>query len=68
MRKEKQIWTCKIGEVDVSKLPHGSDLTMRQAVEEAYHLLTGEWPEFIFSGWNAELTPVERAVVKNKLP
>ena len=62
----KRIWKCKIGETD--NLPHGSDLPMRNAVERAYREITGEDPMFIFSGWGAELTEPERAVVEDRLP
>lgn len=58
-----KIWDCKIGEIDSSLLPAGSDGPMRRAVEEAYFNITGVRPEFIFSGWGAELTPAEREVV-----
>lgn len=57
-----KIWECKIGECDSKQLPNGSDLPMRQAVREAYRKLTGQEPEFIFSGWGAELTESERDV------
>lgn len=60
------IWSCKVGEADRAKLPHGADLPMRQAVAEAFHEITGEWPEFIFSGWVAELTPGEQSVVDDE--
>jgi hypothetical protein len=63
MRKQKQIWECQIGEVDVAKLPQASDAPMRAAVREAYFQLTGEYPEFIFSRWNAELDDVRRSIV-----
>jgi len=53
------IWTCKIGEANVSCLPNGADYPMRQAVERAYYDLTGRWPEFIFSGWGGTLTDSE---------
>lgn len=33
---------------------------MRRAVEKAYRELTGQDPVFIFSGWNAQLDPIER--------
>ena len=59
-------WYCKIGEgylrVD------GADRPMREAVAAAYRELTGEEPDFIFSGWGAELTESERAVVEDRLP
>ena len=63
-----KIWSCKIGEVPPSKLPRGSDMPMREAVARAYQEITGEEPSFIFSGWGAELTEPERAVVENRLP
>lgn len=62
------IWFCKIGEVDNSKVPRGADGPMREAVERAYQEITGEESEFLFSGWGAELTEGERAVVENRLP
>ena len=63
-----KIWSCKIGEVDADKLPHGSDLPMREAVGRAYKEITGEERAFIFSGWGAELTEPERAAVENREP
>lgn len=60
-----KIWDCKIGEVDESKLPPGSDAPMRAAVREAYLRITGEEPKFIFSGWGAQLDEGERRVVNN---
>lgn len=61
-------WACKIGEVPRGKLPDGADEAMRSAVEDAYHALTGEWPQFIFSGWGAELEEPERARVEDRKP
>ncbi len=61
------IWYCKIGETK-GKLPMGSDAPMRMAVRKAYGEITGGEPSFIFSGWGAELTEPERAVVENRLP
>jgi hypothetical protein len=59
-----KIWSCKIGEVDQatlrSRFPNGADAPMREAVREAYFRLTGKQPDFIFSGWGAQLTPRER--------
>lgn len=60
-----KIWTCKIGECEDVRVPHGADLPMRLAVQEAYQKLTGEIPRFIFSGWAGELTEFERAVAEN---
>jgi hypothetical protein len=41
---------------------------MRAAISRAYRELTGYEPDFIFSGWNAELDEPERAVVEDRLP
>lgn len=64
--KEERIWSCKIG--GVVSLPRGADSPMRLAVARAFSELTGSIPEFIFSGWGAELTEPERAVVENRSP
>jgi len=61
-----KIWSCKIGETN--DLPHGADLPMRIAIAEAYTRITGKTPDFIFSGWGAELTEAERAVVEDRSP
>jgi hypothetical protein len=61
-------WSCKIGEVDADRLPRGADYPMRRAIEAAYREITGQEPDFLFSGWGAELTEPERAVVENRLP
>lgn len=65
---KKRIWSCKIGEVDETKLPNAPDYSMRQAVSKAYTRLTQEEPFFIFSGWGDEITPYERVVVDNTEP
>ena len=62
-----KIWDCKIGEVDEFSLPDGADYPMRRAIEKAYIEITGQEPDFIFSGWGAELTIGERAVAKHTL-
>lgn len=61
-----KIWQCKIGAV--SAIPTGADMPMRQAVARAYREITGQDCDFIFSGWGAQLTEPERAVVENRLP
>lgn len=66
MDAEVKTWYCKIGEAEV--LQHPGDEIMRKAVTEAYKRVTGEEPVFIFSGWGAELTEAERAVVEDRLP
>lgn len=53
-------WGCKIGEIARSALPMGADAPMRRAVAAAYRELTGEEPDFIYSGWAAELDNYER--------
>lgn len=63
-----KIWSCKIGEIDPDKLPHPGDPPMRAAVERAYRELTGEEATFVFSGWGAELTEPERAVLEDRIP
>jgi len=59
-----EIWSCKIGECDASKVPDGADFPMRRAIEAAYIKITGENPKFIFSGWGAKLTKSEREVCR----
>jgi hypothetical protein len=66
MADKLKVWECKVGEIDASKLPNGADQPMRRAVYDAYVALTGEEPKFLFSGWGAELTEVEREVVEGK--
>lgn len=63
-----KIWYCKIGEVASLPLMDGADWPMREAVSRVYQEITGEKPIFCFSGWGAELTEPERAVVENRLP
>lgn len=58
-----KIWSCKIGKAE--GVPGGADFPMRRAVERAYMEITGQAPDFIFSGWGAELDENERAVVEN---
>ena len=55
----ERIWTCKIGG-QVGDIPGGADLPMREAIERAFIEVTGASPEFIFSGWGAELDEAER--------
>lgn len=62
----KNIWVCKIGDVDGRYVPDGGDLPMRSAVQHAYFKLTGQQPVFIFSGWAGKLTESERKVVDAK--
>jgi hypothetical protein len=56
-----KIWDCKVGEVDASKLPEGADKPMRECVRLQYAQLTGQEPDFLITGWGAELTAIERA-------
>lgn len=64
----EKVWTCKIGAVADHELPAGADAPMRQAVEDAFRLLTAVEPEFCFSGWGGALTEAERAVVEDREP
>lgn len=58
-----KIWSCKIGECEEGDLSEGADSPMRRAVEKAYREITGKNPNFIFSGWGAELTEYQREIV-----
>lgn len=60
---EGNVWSCKIGFLRGS-LPDGADWPMRRAVEQAFEALLNQWPDFIFSGWGAELTETERAALE----
>lgn len=62
------IWTVKIGIMGSAALPSGADWPMRNAVEKAFKEVTGRDSEFAFSGWGAELTEPELAVIENRLP
>lgn len=57
-----KIWSCKIGEVEESRVPKDGDGPMREAVERAYKEVTGRDCKFNFSGWGAELTQSEHYV------
>lgn len=61
-----KIWSCKVGEAPGHAVPPGADMPMRQAVERAYYEVTGQPSAFLFSGWGAELSEFERAVVENR--
>ncbi len=61
-------WMCKIGECIDTDLPPKSDEPMRAAVADAYFSLMGKDPDFIFSGWDAQLDEEERAIVEERLP
>lgn len=64
-----KIWQCKIGEIQDAALharyPNGADSPMRHAIRAAYVALTGQEPQFIFSGWAAKLTDGERDCVND---
>lgn len=62
------IWRCKIGVQGPLLLPAGADYPMRRAVEAEFRRLTGVDPEFTFSGWSAQLTEGELAVVEDRMP
>ncbi len=66
----EHLWTCKVGGPAGAGLPPGADNAMRAAVEKAYREITGQDPEYIFSGWGGAdgLTEQERAVVEDREP
>ena len=64
MSEEYKIWSCKIG--GFVELPKDADYEMRRAVHIAFAYLTQKDPKFIFSGWGAELTEGELAVVEDR--
>lgn len=64
----KKIWWCKVGEAEDVGSVTGPDLPMRAAVSDAYFALTGQRPDFIFSGWHGQLDESQRAVVEDRLP
>ena len=59
----REAWSCKIGSTAGVEIPEGGDFPMREAVARAYKELTGEEPQFLFSGWGAKLTEPQREVV-----
>jgi hypothetical protein len=59
--KNMKIWYVKIG--GCREIPYEADGPMRSAVQLAYEILTGEGARFCFSGWGAELTEKEQALV-----
>jgi hypothetical protein len=64
--REKRTWMCRIGET--RNVKHGADLPMREIVSAGYFALTGEEPDFIFSGWGDELPEEYRAVHEDREP
>lgn len=59
-------WYCLIGSTEGVDLTLGADSPMRQAVRKAYFELTGKEPEYIFSGWGAQLTDGQKDVVERE--
>lgn len=59
------MWTCKVGVLYGIELPCAADSPMREAIAKAFLELTGEEPDFIFSGWSGRLNPIELAIVKD---
>jgi hypothetical protein len=62
--KTGKVWSCKIGFADGRRLPRAADGPMREAIAEAFRELTGHEPDFIFSGWGAELDDAEKRVIE----
>lgn len=63
-----RVWSCKIGYAEDSCLAPGSDGPMRDAVESAFKQVTGGDSEFMFSGWDGQLSPGELAVINDTDP
>lgn len=63
--RDGSTWECKVGIAPGTPvtLPGGGDLPMRNAVEAAFLQVTGQEPEYCFSGWGAELTEGEKEVL-----
>lgn len=61
--KSPMVWECKIGIMGSVPLPIGCDFPMRQAIREAFFRITGVQAEFVFSGWNADLSDSELQVL-----
>ena len=63
------IWYCKVGSRNISAvLPGGSDSPMRDVVEEEFKRITGDYPQFCFSGWGQALNEGELAAVQERNP
>jgi len=62
------VWRCKIGNLAILNLPDGADAPMRRAINAAFYDLTGQYAQFIFSGWGSYLTEGELAVVQDREP
>jgi hypothetical protein len=58
-----KVWDCKVGYADSCDLPGGADYPMRRAIETAFKKLTGRYPDFMFTGWGGELTPIQKSIV-----
>jgi len=55
----KEYWVCVVGPIERDKLPDGSDLPMRWAVQSAFENVTGEWPGVCSSGWGCDEAEAE---------
>jgi hypothetical protein len=67
--KNEQVWECKIGGAIPQEIQlRGSfDLEMRKAVANAYYEITGRTCDYLFSGWNAELTEAEIKCIEGEI-
>lgn len=63
-----QVWSCKIGLLTGESVPPGMDAPLRTAVADAFRKVMGQDAGYCFSGWSAELTESELAVVENREP
>ena len=62
--KGRLIWECKIGINEIGELESGSDSPMRDIIRVGFIVVTGREPDFIFSGWNSSLTPIQEEVIE----
>jgi hypothetical protein len=68
MSRPKPVWQCTIGVLGDHPLPKGADEPMRLAIQRVFREVTGRESEFIFSGWNAVISPVQLAVIEDRDP
>ncbi len=65
---EADSWSCLVGFARRDTMPEGSDGPMRDGVRDAFLDLTGEYPDFIFSGWGRHPSEAQAAVIENREP
>lgn len=61
-REGERWWSCLIGPFTES-LPGDADSPMRNAAQDAFEKLSGDYAEECLSGWNASPTAKEREII-----